>query len=51
MIVQFNDAPVNRNDPQDVLRRPNRPIIWHDGRLDITRAILEITKANAADAP
>ena len=51
MIMRFNDAPVDRNDPQDVLRCLNRPIIWHDGRLDITRAVLEIMKANAADAP
>ncbi len=51
MIIRFNDDPINRNDPQDVLRCLQRPIVWHDGRLDITRAVLEIMKANAAASP
>jgi Skp family chaperone for outer membrane proteins len=57
-ILRFNDEPLNRNVPESVLARINRPIVWHDGRLDITDAILEMMirsakarKAAAEPAP
>lgn len=49
-IVRFSEEPANRNEPNSVLARMNRPIVWHHGRLDITRAILELMNDNAADA-
>ncbi len=49
-IIRFSEEPANRNDPKSVLARMNRPMIWHDGRLDITRGILELMNDNAGDA-
>lgn len=41
LVLRFNDSPVNVNDPKDVLRGVNNPIVWHDQGRDLTRIILQ----------
>ena len=41
LVLRFNDSPVNVNDPKDVLRRINSPVVWHDRGRDLTRIILQ----------
>jgi len=41
LVLRFNDNPVNVNDPKDVLRGINSPVVWHDQGRDLTRIILQ----------
>lgn len=41
VVFRFNDSPVNVNDPKDVLRGVNSPVVWHDPGRDLTRIILQ----------
>jgi Skp family chaperone for outer membrane proteins len=41
MVMQFNGEPANTNNPQDVVREINQPVVWYAKRTDITPIILD----------
>jgi len=40
LVLRFNGAPIDTNDPQEVLKELNKPIVWHSRTVDITPYIL-----------
>jgi len=40
IVLRFNGAPVDTNDPQEVLKELNKAIVWHTPTVDITPYIL-----------
>jgi len=47
LVLRFADEPVNPDKPEDVLKRINKGVIWCDGQVDITDAILKRLKAKS----
>jgi len=41
LVLRVHDNPVNVAKPDEVLKRINQPVIWHDQKRDITRTILQ----------
>jgi Skp family chaperone for outer membrane proteins len=41
MVLRFNSEPVDAERPDSVLTFINKPVVWYDGGLDITDAILQ----------
>jgi Skp family chaperone for outer membrane proteins len=41
MVMRFNGDPADTENPQEVLRDINKPIVWHQNSLDITPRVLE----------
>ena len=50
-ILRFSGDTMDRNDPKGVLTHINRDVVWHDGRLDVTRDILDLMIARAKTEP
>ena len=40
MVLRFNGEPMDSEDPKDVLRGINKPVVYHNQQLDITPVIL-----------
>ncbi len=40
LVLRFNGAPIDNNDPQEVLKELNKAIVWHSRAVDITPYIL-----------
>ena len=52
VVLQATDTPVNVGNPQAVLQRINRGIVWWDNRYDVTRAVLQrLTEKPKASDP
>lgn len=41
LVLRFNGDPIDRNDPQDVLKELNKSVIYYHQAIDITPVILE----------
>lgn len=51
MVQQFNGNPIDRNEPQNLLRDLNRSVIYHHPQIDITPIILERVRGQAPGVP
>lgn len=50
MVLRFNGDQGDPDSPETVLRRINKPVIWHAGRLDITGIVLNEMNRRAGGA-
>lgn len=41
LVLRFNGDPIDRNDPQEVLKELNKSVIYYNRQIDITPVILE----------
>jgi len=52
VVLRFNDDPVNVANPEEVLKRINRELVWCDKRRDVTRTIVQrLVKRSKASEP
>jgi Skp family chaperone for outer membrane proteins len=47
LVLRFNGDPIDRNDPQEVLKELNKSVLYYNRAIDITPIILEIINRNA----
>jgi Skp family chaperone for outer membrane proteins len=50
LVLRFNGDPIDRNDPQDVLKELNKSVLYYNRAIDITPLVLEKLNAGAAPA-
>ena len=41
LVLRFNGDPIDRNDPQEVLKELNKSVLYYNRAIDITPIILE----------
>lgn len=41
LVLRFNGDPVDAGKPNDVLRQINKPVVWYNQGLDITKIVLD----------
>ena len=43
LVLRFNGDPIDRNDPQEILKELNKSVIYYNQAIDITPVILDMT--------
>lgn len=51
LVLRFNGDPIDRNDPQEVLKELNKSVIYYNRAIDITPIILEKLSQAAPSRP
>ena len=51
LVLRFNGDPVDRNDPQEVLKELNKSVLYYNRSIDITPVILEEINRKAPGGP
>jgi Skp family chaperone for outer membrane proteins len=51
LVMRFNGDPVDRNDPQEVLKELNKSVLYYNRAIDITPIILEEINRKAPGGP
>ncbi len=42
LVLRFNGDPMDEHDPQNIASQLNKPVVYHDSRIDITPIILDV---------
>ncbi len=51
LVLRFNGDPVDRNDPQEVLKELNKSVLYYNRAIDITPIVLEEINRKAGGPP
>ena len=51
LVIRYNAKPIDSNDPQEILRGIQRPIVYVDKRYDITGDIVTLLNRSAGPNP
>ncbi len=47
LVIRFNSKPIDSNDPQEILRGIQRPLVYVDTRYDMTNAVIDSLNRSA----
>ena len=51
VVIRFMGDPVDENNPDSILANINKPVVWHNDKLDITTAIMQMISEKKFDFP
>ena len=51
LVIRFNSKPIDSNDPQEILRGIQRPLVYVDTRYDMTGAVTDSLNRSAPTGP